>query len=97
MRILTKFLKKSRGCDIPMSQAEGSALQLEHCVMCGEVTKVLTDMPIDCRENYIYGCGQLCERCANVLKYEEEKYENSCTDIETEILFEALLKAEKGD
>ncbi len=38
--------------------------EFEHCVICGEVTSVPVSMPIDWREDYIIGCGQLCAECA---------------------------------
>jgi len=41
-------------------QAEG----FERCVMCGNVTNVPVSMPIDFRDNYEAGCGQLCSECA---------------------------------
>ncbi len=36
----------------------------EYCVMCGDLTDVPMARPVDCRENYIVGCGQLCPKCA---------------------------------
>ncbi len=51
----------------------GHFSQYEKCVICGIPTKVLRETPIDCRQNYIYGCGQLCERCASTFYKEERK------------------------
>ena len=47
--------------------------KFEHCVMCGELTAVPVSMPIDLRENYVVGCGQLCNSCRLKLREETEK------------------------
>ena len=39
----------------------------ERCVMCGELTDVPLSMPIESRENYEVGCGQLCHVCKAAL------------------------------
>lgn len=36
---------------------------LEHCVMCGALTAVPVSMPIEDRQYYEAGCGQLCSDC----------------------------------
>ena len=38
--------------------------EFERCVMCGRLTCVPISMPIDWRENYEIGCGQICAECA---------------------------------
>ena len=38
--------------------------EFEPCVMCGESTGVPSSMPVDWRENYELGLGQLCLDCA---------------------------------
>lgn len=38
--------------------------EFEHCIMCGALTCVPISMPIDLRENYEIGMGQLCAECA---------------------------------
>lgn len=38
--------------------------EFERCVMCGKLTCVPISMPIDWRENYEIGCGQVCAECA---------------------------------
>ncbi len=38
---------------------------VERCVLCGEATGVLQSCPVDHRENYIIGVGQLCRSCWN--------------------------------
>lgn len=82
-----------------MSLNNSDTPQYEICVMCGETTKVLIDTPIDCRRFYIHGCGQLCEKCANILRREEEKkhYKNVVLDIDMEILLANLRKKDKEE
>lgn len=36
----------------------------EICAVCGAITDVPVSTPIDMRENYEIGFGQLCQRCA---------------------------------
>lgn len=38
--------------------------EFEKCVICGKVTNFLVSMPIDLRENYEIGLGQVCVDCA---------------------------------
>lgn len=38
--------------------------EFERCVMCGELTYIPVSMPIDLRENYEIGIGQICAECA---------------------------------
>lgn len=82
-----------------MSKIDTNIPQYEICVICGETTKVLVETPIDCRRFYIHGCGQLCEKCANILRREEEKkhYKNVVSEIEMETLLAELRKNGKGD
>ena len=35
----------------------------DRCVLCGRATDVSTALPIDRRDHYIEGCGQLCRNC----------------------------------
>ena len=37
--------------------------KVEHCVVCGKPTEYRADMPIDKRECYVEGAGQLCRKC----------------------------------
>ena len=41
-------------------QADG---EVERCVICGKPTEYCKDTPIDKRERYIEGAGQLCREC----------------------------------
>ena len=55
--------------------------EFEHCIICGALTCIPVSMPIDWRENYEIGCGQICAECAkkqqkliergNALTYEQ--------------------------
>ena len=38
--------------------------EFERCVICGQSTCIPISMPVDWRENYEVGCGQLCAQCA---------------------------------
>ena len=38
--------------------------EFERCVMCGKLICVSVSMPIDWRENYEIGMGQVCAECA---------------------------------
>ena len=38
--------------------------EFEHCILCGAMTGVPVSMPIDWRENYEIGVGQVCAQCA---------------------------------
>ncbi len=38
--------------------------EFEHCVICGKLTRVPISMPIEWRENYEIGMGQICAECA---------------------------------
>jgi hypothetical protein len=44
-----------------------SPLKMEVCVDCGKITNVPISMPVDFRENYVDGSGQLCSDCYNKL------------------------------
>lgn len=35
----------------------------EKCILCQRETGVSVDLPVDSRENYALGLGQLCEKC----------------------------------
>ena len=38
--------------------------EFERCIVCGNLTCIPISMPIDWRENYEIGCGQICAECA---------------------------------
>ena len=35
----------------------------EKCILCGDDTGVMVELPVDARKYYINGVGQLCEEC----------------------------------
>ena len=38
--------------------------KFERCCRCKQITNIPINTPIDFRDNYIEGSGQLCETCA---------------------------------
>jgi hypothetical protein len=42
------------------------------CVLCKTKTPYKTETRVDMRNNYIEGCGQLCDGCYNQIFLEEE-------------------------
>ena len=38
-------------------------METDKCVVCGKDTKVPKDLPIDYRQYYVEGAGQLCKEC----------------------------------
>ena len=44
--------------------------EFERCILCGALTDIPISMPIDMRDNYEIGVGQICERCARVRRGE---------------------------
>ncbi len=38
--------------------------EYETCVLCGKSVGVLQSTSVQCRTDYIEGCGQLCPECA---------------------------------
>ncbi len=53
--------------------------EFERCIMCGELTCVPISMPVDWRENYEVGLGQVCAECARKQR-EASKRESTLTD-----------------
>jgi len=41
--------------------------KIEACVLCGKPTPYLITTPINEREGYVEGCGQVCEDCRKTL------------------------------
>lgn len=54
---------------------EPKKTEYEICACCGKVTKVKKSTPIEFRDNYIEGAGQLCVQCVKEL-YSENKESN---------------------
>lgn len=42
---------------------EVKPVEKEECVYCGMETPVPVNMPVDLREYYVDGAGQLCKKC----------------------------------
>lgn len=59
--------------------------EFERCVLCRKLTSIPITMPIDFRDNYEIGLGQICSECAKKL-YKEETRENR-------ILYKKILTA----
>lgn len=55
--------------------------EYEKCVMCGEQTNVLSSTPIEQRECFEVGCGQLCLNCFLKLR-DSSSQENTKTSAE---------------
>lgn len=47
----------------------------ERCVICGAATPIPTSMPIDWRDHYEIGCGQICMECAKKIEAETAQNE----------------------
>lgn len=47
------------------------AEEYEICVICGKITSVPVSMPVDLRDNYAIGVGQICIECAGKLNREQ--------------------------
>ena len=45
----------------------------ERCICCKEQTNVLRATPVDEREYFIHGCGQLCPSCYRELTQTEKE------------------------
>ncbi len=58
--------------------------EFERCIMCGALTCVPLSMPIDWRENYEIGLGQICAECTKKQRKAVER-ENMLTN--AKILF----------
>lgn len=44
----------------------------EYCIICKKETPYYRHQPIDCRQFYIYGAGQLCQRCYETIYHNEK-------------------------
>ena len=70
-KIITKIRNKLMGASRQDSEAEQVCVnnaphteEYEYCVLCGALTSIPVSMPIDWRENYEIGFGQICAECA---------------------------------
>ncbi len=46
--------------------------KFERCIVCGKMTSVPVSLPIDWRENYEVGLGQVCVECARKQRRDAE-------------------------
>ena len=60
----------------------------ERCVICGKQTEIPATKPIDLRECYEAGCGQLCISCYQNLRNVNEKENQLLTDEQLSMLIE---------
>jgi hypothetical protein len=65
--------------------------EFERCVICGRLTSVPISMPVDCRENYEIGIGQICSECAKNER-EAKPFGNKLT---TEQILQAVEQCRK--
>ena len=73
--LLNKLLNlKTKQPETIPDKTENATLseEFERCVMCGAITNVPVSMPIDWRENYEFGFGQICAECAQKSQNEAE-------------------------
>lgn len=52
----------------PPPPRKKESVKTERCVLCGANTGITVDTPINLRNNYIYGSGQLCGECYRAIK-----------------------------
>lgn len=45
------------------NESVDKTIEYERCDLCGELTDIPVDMPIQKRKGYIEGSGQLCQKC----------------------------------
>ena len=69
--------------------------EFEHCVICGRLTCVPISMPIDRRENYEVGMGQICSECAKKTQ-EEADWVKTLSDEQILIAVEQCRKENNG-
>lgn len=48
--------------------------EFEKCVVCGKNTGISTDRNVHTRKHYVYGGGQLCEKCYEDLYSEWKQF-----------------------
>lgn len=67
MKKITDFFKGSASSKGVKKDNTGTANSVEErferCVLCGTITTVEKSTPIELREDYELGCGQLCHLC----------------------------------
>ena len=51
--------------------------EYERCVLCGRRTEVPVTRPVEQRESFVSGCGQLCPACREWLRREQQRMERT--------------------
>lgn len=75
-KLFTKIIKFFKNRLSPLSKSKEEVVfipiteDFERCVMCGKLTDIPVTTPIQLREFYEIGCGQLCENCYKTLQIE---------------------------
>lgn len=54
-----------------------TAEEYERCVLCGRRTEVPVICPVEQREYFVSGCGQLCPACGERLRRERQRMERA--------------------
>jgi hypothetical protein len=80
--------------DIGSTEKAPATEEFEHCVICGKLTCVPISMPVDWRENYEIGVGQICAECAKKQR-EATIRENILTNAQIMLAVEQSRKSEK--
>lgn len=65
-KILQLFKKKEPTCqneNIANIENSHQKEEFERCAVCGQLTTVPVSLPIEFRENYEVGLGEVCEGC----------------------------------
>ena len=66
----------------------------EHCIICKQKLNVLKTTPVEKREYYIFGAGQMCAKCFNKFKKSlKEKGKNKVLDLEYKYSLKDFINA----
>ena len=52
----------------PILVVKEGALEYERCVLCGKKTEIPVILPVQDRNDYVVGIGQLCYECVKKLR-----------------------------
>ena len=70
--------------------------EFERCIMCGKLTCIPVSMPIDWRENYEIGMGQVCAECAKKQREADERA-NTLSNAQIMLAVEQSRKESKNN
>ena len=65
--------------------------QFEKCIICQCETNIPIDFPIDSRENYVVGLGQLCDKCSGDMQ-DSRVVDELMENIDMDALLKRLYK-----